>query len=87
MVAVAPAVDGALNEAALFAQVGVELCQRPADGVALALVMQSIALVLVLATAGARIDAVVGLELGAQPFHIDGLDVAADGVFHLDAVA
>lgn len=86
LVAVAPAVDGALDEAALGAQTGVELCQGPADRVALALVDEPVAAVLILAAAGARVHAVLRLEFGAERVDVDGFHVAPDRVFHLDAV-
>lgn len=87
LVAVSPAVDGALDQTALAAQTRIELCQRPSDGVAFGLVHETVPAVLVLGTAGARVDAVLGLEFLGQGLNVDVLDVAADGVFHLDAVA
>lgn len=87
LVAVSPRVDGALDEAALPPQAGVELGEGPADGVALALVDEAVAAVLVLGAAGAGVDAVLGLEFGGQRVDGYGLDVAPDRVLHLDAVA
>ena len=49
--------------------------------------MQAVALVLVLGAARARVDAVLGLEVLGEAVDVDRLDVAADGVLHLDAVA
>lgn len=87
LVRVPPAVDGALYEATLAAQTRVELRERPSDGVALGLVHEPVAAVLVLGAAGARVDAVLRLEVLRQGLDVDVLDVAADGVLHLDAVA
>lgn len=87
MVAVSPAVDRTLDQAALLAQVGIQLCQRPTNCVTLALVVQAIALVLLLPATGAWIDAVCRLELGAQLVDIDRLHIASNRVFHLHTVA
>lgn len=87
LVTVAPAVDGALDETALASQGGVELCEGPAYGVALGLVDESVAAVLVLAAACARVHAVLGLEVLVESVDVDGFHVAADGVFHFDAVS
>jgi hypothetical protein len=87
LVAVAPAVHGALDEAALSAEARVELCKCPSHGVALSLVVEAVALVLVLVAARAGVDAVLRLELLGKLVDVDGLDIAADGVFHLDAVS
>lgn len=86
MVAVSPAVNRSLNEASFASQARVELCQRPADRVTLSLVMQTVAFVLVLGAACAGVNAVLRLEVLGKFFDIDGLDVATDGVLHLDAV-
>jgi len=86
LVAVPPAVDGALDQASLAAQTWVELCQGPPDGVAFALVHQSITPVLILAAARPGVDAVLRLEFGGQRVNIDRFDIATDGIFHLDAV-
>lgn len=86
LVAIPPAVDCSLNETPLSAQRWVELCQCPADGVALRLVLETVAPVLVFGAARARVHAVLGLELGRQLVGVDGLDVAADRVLHLDAI-
>lgn len=87
LVAVAPAVDCALDQAALLAQVGVQLRERPAHGIALAFVVQAIALVLVLPATRPWVDAVRRLELLTELIDVDRLDVAADGILHLHAVA
>lgn len=65
LVAVAPAVDCALDQTSLAAKAGVEFSKSPSNSVALSLVDQAIAAILVFATASARVDAVLGLELGA----------------------
>lgn len=87
LVTVAPAVDRALDETALSAQAWIQLCQRPADCVALGLVVQTVAFVLVLGTAGAWVHAILSLEILRQLVHVDRLDVAADRIFHLHTVA
>ena len=87
LVAVAPAVHGPLDQASLAPERRVQLRERPSDRVALGLVLQTVAAVLVLRAAGARIDAVFRLELGRQLLRVHRLDVASDGVLHLDAIA
>ena len=84
---IAPTVDRPLDEPPLAPETRVELCQRPSDGVALCLVDEPVAAVLVLGAAGARVDAVLSLEVLRQGLDVNVLDVAADGVLHLDAVA
>lgn len=86
LVAVAPAVHRALDQAALLPEVGIQLRQRPPDRVAFALVVEAVALILVLAAACTGVDAVVCFKLRAELLDVDGLDVAPYGVFHLDAV-
>lgn len=49
--------------------------------------MEAVALVLVFGATRARVDAVLSLEVLWQLVDIDGLDITADGVLHLDAVA
>lgn len=71
LVAVPPAVDCSLDQASLAAQRWVELCKRPADGVALRLVLQTVSSVLVLRAACARVDAVLRLELSRELVRID----------------
>lgn len=48
--------------------------------------MQAVALVLVFGAARAGVDAVLRLEVLWQLVDVDRLDIAADGVLHLDAV-
>ncbi len=86
MVAVSPAVDCTLDQTALATKAGVQLCESPADSVAFGLVVQAVALVLLLGAAGARIDAVLGFELLRKRVDIDRLDIASNGVLHLDPV-
>jgi len=62
------------------------LSQCPTDSVALRLVVQAVTLVLVLGATGARIDAVLSLEVLGKLINIDRLDVTADRVLHLDPV-
>lgn len=87
LVAVAPAVDCALDQASLSAERRVELGQCPAHRVALRLVLQPVSAVLVLRAASARVDAVLRLEVARELVRVDRLDIAADSVLHLDAVA
>lgn len=87
LVAVSPAVDGTLDKPALAPQAGVQLCQRPADGVALRLVVKTVALVRILCAACARVDAVFGLEVWGKLIDVDRLHIASDSVLHLDAIA
>lgn len=85
-VAISPTVDGSLNESALSSQARIEFSKSPANGVALGLVDQPISSVLVLSAARPWINAVLGLEFLAKIIDIDGLNIASDGVFHLDTV-
>jgi hypothetical protein len=62
------------------------LRQCPANRVALGLVVQPIALVLVFGATCARVYAVLSLEVLRQLVDVDRLDIAANGVFHLDAI-
>jgi hypothetical protein len=87
LITIAPAVDSALDETALASQGRVELGQGPANGIALSLVDEPVAAVLVLAAACAWVDAILGLEVLVEGVDVDGFHVAADGVFHLDAVS
>ena len=87
LVAVPPAVDGPLDQASLSTKARVQLGQRPANRVALSLVHQPVAAVLVFAAACPGVHAVLRLEFRAQSLNVDRLDVAPDGVLHLDAVA
>lgn len=87
LVAVAPAVDSALDKTTLATQRRVQLGQGPTDSVALALVLQAVAPVLFARAAGTRVDAVVLLELRRQVVGRHRLDIATDRVLHLDAVA
>jgi len=87
LVAVSPAVDGALNETPFLAQIGIQLREGPSDGIALAFVMQAVAFILFLVATRAWVHAVVRFELGAELFDIYRLDIATDGVLHLDAVS
>jgi len=58
LIAVSPAVDRALDQTSLLSEVRVELCERPANLVALALIVQTVAFVFVLLTARARVHAI-----------------------------
>jgi len=87
LVAVAPAVYGALDQASLSAQARVELGQCPSYGVALGFIVEPVALVLVLVAARARIDAVFCLEFLGKLVDVDGLDIAPNCVLHLNAVS
>lgn len=87
LVAVAPAIHSALDEASFTTQGRVEVCESPAYRVALSLVDEAVAFVVFLAAAGAWVDAVLCLEVLAESVDVDGLDVAPDGVLHLHAVS
>lgn len=86
LVAVPPTVYCSLNQAPLSSQAGVQLGKRPAYGVALGLIMQTVAFILVLVAARAGVDTVLGLEVLGKFFDIDRLDIAANGVLHLDPI-
>lgn len=87
MIAVPPTVHRTLDQASLLSQVRIELCKRPADGIALAFVVQAITLVLLFLDARTRVDAVLLFEFRTELVDVDRLDVAADGVLHLDAIS
>jgi hypothetical protein len=87
LVTVTPAVDCALDETTLAPQAGVQLCQRPTDGVAFGLVVETVALVGILCTACAGVDAVLCLELAGEFVDVDRLHIASNSVLHLDTVA
>ena len=87
LVAVAPAVDGSLNQTSFSSQTRVQLSQSPTNSVAFSLVDQAISTVLILTAASSWINAVLGFEFRAQSVNIDRLHVASDGVLHLDTVA
>lgn len=86
LVAIPPAVDCSLDETPLAAERRVELCQCPTDGVALGLVLETVAPVLVFGAARAGVYTILGLELSRQLVRVDRLDVAANRVLHLDAI-
>ena len=87
LIAVPPAIDRTLDQASFAAEAWIELGQGPSHGVALRFIVQAVASILVLATAGARVHAVFRLELGIEIVGVDRLDVAADRVLHLDSVS
>lgn len=87
LVAVAPAVNGSLDQTSLATETRVELCQGPADRIAFRLVVETVTFVRLLVAACARVDTVLRLEFLGQLVDVDGLDVAADGVLHLHPVA
>lgn len=87
LVAVAPTVHCTLNEAALSTKARVELSKCPAYSVALGLIMQAIALVLILGAASTRIDAVLCLEVCRKLVDVNRLNITADRVLHLNPVA
>jgi hypothetical protein len=49
--------------------------------------VQAVAFVLVFGAARAGVNAVLGLEVLGQLVDVDRLDIAADGVLHLNAIA
>lgn len=87
LIAVTPAVHRPLNQPSLSPQTRVKLCQCPAYSVALGLVMQSIALVLIFRTAGPRVHAVLRLKILWKGNCFHRLDIAPDRVFHLHPVS
>lgn len=87
LVTVPPAVDSPLDKASLASEGRVQLSQGPADGVTFCLVDKSVASVLVLAAAGAGVDAVFCFEVLTEIVYRDGLDVAADRVLHFHSVS
>lgn len=85
-VAVAPAVHGSLDQASLATKRHVEMGQSPANPVAVRLVHQTVAPVLILGAACPRVNAVLLLELLRQLLRVHGLDIASNGVLQLDAI-
>jgi uncharacterized NAD(P)/FAD-binding protein YdhS len=64
LVAVAPAVHSSLDEASLASKGNVKLSQSPANTVAISLVHQAVAAILILGAACSRVDTVLLLEFG-----------------------
>jgi hypothetical protein len=87
LVTVAPAVNRSLNQPSLSAEAGVEFCQGPTNCVALCLVDQAIASVLVFTAASSWVDTIFSLELWTQVVNIDRFHVASNCVLHLYAIA
>lgn len=87
LVAVAPTVHSTLDETSLATQRRVELGESPSNRVTFRLVYLAIAAVLILGAAGSGVNTVLRLELGRELIRVDRLDIATDGVLHLDAVA
>lgn len=87
LVAVAPTIHSSLDQSSFSTKTWIEFCQGPADCIALSLVHQTIASVLVLATACSWIDAVLSLEFWAECVNIDRFHIASDGILHLYAIA
>lgn len=87
LVAVPPTVDRSLDETSLTPKRGVQLCEGPTNRVALGLVLQAVAAVLILRAARPRINTVLRLEFCGEFIRVHGLDITSDGVFHLYAVA
>lgn len=71
LVAVTPAVHGSLDEASLASKGDVKLGQSPANTVAVGLVHQTVAAILVLGATCAGVDTVLLLELGGQLVNVD----------------
>lgn len=86
LVAVAPAVDSALDQASLASEGDVKLCKGPTNTVAVSLVHQTVSTILLLGAASSGINTVLLLELGGELLNVDRLDIATDGVLHLDSV-
>lgn len=87
LIAVTPAIHRPLNQPPFPSQTWVELCQCPAHSVALCLVVQSVALVLVFGTAGTWVHTVLCLELWWKCVCVYRLNVATNRVFHLHSVS
>lgn len=87
LIAVSPTIHCTLNQSALATQTGIQFCQSPSHLVALRFVIQAVTLVLISRNARPWIDTILGFELLGQAGGIHRLDVASDGVFHLDTVA
>lgn len=87
LVAVAPTVHSPLNQSSLAAKARIQICQGPTNCVALVLVNQAVSTLLFFAAASSWVHAVLSLELCAEGLNVDRLDVASDGVLHLDTIA
>ena len=71
LVAIPPAVDGALDKPALAPEDGIEVGQCPTNSVTLRLVYLAVTAVFLLGATRARIHAVFGLELLWETFSIN----------------
>lgn len=87
LIAIAPAIDSTLNQTTLSSQSGIQICQRPADGIAFCFVDQSVPAILVFTATGARVHAVLRFEFLRERVHDDRFHVTPDGVFHLHPVS
>lgn len=86
LVAVTPAVNGSLDQSTLATQRHIQLSESPSYTVTVRFVHKAVTSVLFLWTACARINTVFLLEFGRKLVRVDRLDIAANGVFHLDSV-
>lgn len=87
LIAIAPAINGALDQPSLAAQRRVELSKGPAHAIAIRLVHQPVSTVLILRAASPRIHAVLLLELGRKFVSRHRLNIASNRVFHLDPIS
>ena len=86
LVAVPPAVHRSLNESSLSSQTGIQLGQSPSDRVAFGFVDQSVASILILGAACARIHTILRLEIRRQRVHVHRLHVTSNRVLHFHPI-
>lgn len=86
LIAVSPTIHSSLDQASLLTKWWVQLCQGPSDCIAFRLILQPVAPIVLLRTAGPRINTVLGLEILGELIRVHRLHVAAYGVLHLDSI-
>ena len=87
LITVSPAVYRSLNQSSLATEGHVQLSKSPTNTVAVRLIHQTVSTILILGAAGSRINTILLFELRAELFNIDRLNIATDGILHLDPVS
>lgn len=86
LVAVPPTIHRSLNKASLAPQTWVQLGQCPPNSIAFRLVGKSVPPILLFVAACPWVYAVFCFEIRSQCVYVDRLDIASDGILHLDPI-
>lgn len=86
-VTVPPTVDGALNEATLFAQWRIQLSQCPTHSITFRFIRETVAAIMLSVHACSWVYAIRVFEFLAERIRVDRLNIASYGVLHLHSVA